>query len=101
LESPFDIEQDLYREWAGLLREHVHPQMMICGHMHKAYVSHIGDETDHLGQPCAVVVASETAGKNQEIPYVGGAFVLYPDRCEVKFTENTGKIKSEETLIFS
>ena len=97
LEEPFDIEIETYTEWARLLREHIKPQMMICGHMHDAYISHVGDPTDHKGQPCPVVVASET---HKERPYVGGAFVLYPDRCEVRFTDNEGKPHGEETLVF-
>lgn len=99
LEEPFNIEQELYTEWARLLGEHVKPQMMICGHIHKAYVSHVGDETDHLGQPCPVVVASERTKDGG--PYIGGAFTLWPDRCEVRFTDHEGRVHGEETLHFS
>ncbi|MBE6601206.1 MAG: metallophosphoesterase [Ruminococcaceae bacterium] len=97
LEEPFNIETELYREWATLLREDIKPNMMICGHMHKAYISHVGDETDHLGQPCPVVVASQ---KGKECPYAGGAFVLYSDRCDVKITDDGGNICLSETLHF-
>ena len=97
LEEPFDIEKETYTEWATLLRKHVKPQMMICGHMHNCYISHVGDPTDHKGQPCPVVVASQ---KGKDIPYAGGAFVLYPDRCDVKFTTDTQEIMLEETLSF-
>ena len=97
LEEPFDIEQETYTEWATLLREHIKPQLMICGHMHNAYISHVGSETDHKGQPCPVVVASQ---KGKEIPFAGGAFILYPDRCDVKFTTDTNEVLFEETIPF-
>ena len=98
LEEPFDIEKETYTEWATLLREHVKPQLMLSGHMHKAYVSHIGSPTDHNGQPCPVVVASE---RSKEGPYIGGAFVLYPDRCHVAFTDHEKQVHGEETIMFS
>lgn len=98
LEEPFDIEKETYTEWATLLREHVKPQLMICGHMHEAYVSHIGSPTDHKGQPCPVVVASE---RSKEGPFLGGALVLYPDHCDVKFTDHEKKPVKEETIPFS
>ena len=56
--APFDIEEETYTEWCRLLREYVKPDAMICGHVHHAYVTEIGDEFDAFGQPCAVVVGS-------------------------------------------
>lgn len=97
LEEPFDIEQETYTEWATLLREHVKPQLMICGHMHEAYISHIGSQTDHKGQPCPVVVASQ---KGKDLPFAGGAFVLYPDHCNVKITNDAKEVTLEETILF-
>jgi len=97
LEEPFDIEKETYTEWATLLRESIKPQMMICGHMHDAYISHIGSETDHKGQPCPVVVASQ---KGKDIPFAGGAFTLYPDHCDVKITDDSQSVLLEEILRF-
>lgn len=97
LEEPFDIEKETYTEWASLLKDHIKPQMMICGHMHNCYISQVGDPTDHKGQPCPVVVASQ---KGKDIPFAGGAFELYPDRCKVLFTTDTKEVILDQTLLF-
>lgn len=68
--QPSDIvfEQDvaIYREWARLLRESIKPNMMICGHVHQAYITNIGDELDRLGQPCPVVIAGATGTSDEK-----------------------------------
>ena len=51
-EPPFDIEQDTYKYWLKLLGENVKPDFMLCGHLHKIAVSHIGGEYDKKGQIC-------------------------------------------------
>ena len=97
--EPFDIDEEVYIEWARLLKEHVHPQLMICGHKHKLYVSPIGCERDHRGQPCPVVVASRPK-KKEEFPFYGGALTLYPDHCNVKFNGNEGDVTEEQDIWF-
>lgn len=93
---PFNIEIELFTEWARLLREHVKPQFMLCGHTHNAYVTPVGGDLDHKGQPCPVVVASEVA----EDYYVGGALELYPNRCNVKFVDESCKIRKASDIEF-
>ena len=94
--SPFDIEIETFSEWARLLREYVKPQVMMCGHTHKSYVTPVGGELDHKGQPCPVIVGSEVDGEL----YVGGAYELYTDRCSVKFVDMNVKVKDEVDIAF-
>ena len=96
LKFPFDIEVELFTQWARLLRENVKPQLLLFGHMHEAYVSHPGDEHDKKGQPCAAIVASEV----RKDAFLGGAIELDYDRCTVKFTDTEGVIKTQEEIIF-
>ena len=96
--SPFDIEEDTYSEWCRLLREHIKPQLMLCGHIHNAYVSRVGCEKDDKGQPCTVVVASKKDEKKNY--FLGGALTLYSDRCNVKFTDSDGNVSTDEDVIF-
>ena len=96
-QPPFDIEIETYTEWARLLREHVKPQLMLCGHEHTCYITLVGDEKDHKGQPCPVVVASEVT---KDGPFLGGAIELQKDRCTVIFNDQDGKIKEKTTLTF-
>lgn len=95
---PFDIEEDVYTEWCRLLSEHIKPQIMICGHIHKAYISHIGSEKDDKGQPCPVIVASKT--QKTEGPFFGGAITLLEDSCNVKVTGDEGEILFDENIVF-
>ena len=99
LPEPFDIEKETFCEWSRLLREHVKPQIMLCGHMHKCYVTRVGDELDHKGQPCPVIVASEVEKKSKGI-FLGGAIELYPERCNVKFTDTQKEIKESIDIEF-
>ncbi len=95
---PFNIEEDTYTEWCRLLREYIHPQIMLCGHIHHAYISKTGSEKDDKGQPCTVVVASQMK-KNTEA-FCGGAITLYKDRCNIKFTDNNGNVLNNEDILF-
>jgi hypothetical protein len=96
---PFDIEQDTYAEWANLLREQIKPQIILCGHMHKTYISHVGGETDHLGQPCPVIVGAERATK--ESPFVGCGLTLSEQGCDVIFNNGSDPLPSLEHIDFA
>jgi Icc-related predicted phosphoesterase len=95
--APFDIEKETYTLWARLLRDYVKPEIMICGHVHKCYISNIGSERDNIGQPCPVVAASRP---QKNAPFFGGAFTLYPDRCNVKFTGSDGSVAEDVDIMY-
>ncbi|MBE5783422.1 MAG: metallophosphoesterase [Clostridiales bacterium] len=86
LESPFDIEQDLYDEWTALLREHVKPHLILCGHMHALEVRLPGHEKDHHGQPCPVVIGADPRQEG----YAGCGLVLGKEKIDTVFTDSTG-----------
>ena len=96
-EPPFDIEQELFSEWARLLREEIKPQIMLCGHTHKNTISPIGGSIDQKGQPCPLVVASEP---NRNGRFVGGAFTLRPNACLVSFTDDLGNTVDSAEILF-
>lgn len=88
--DPFNIEEDIYREWASLLKENVKPHAMLCGHMHERYVSSPNDEHDHLGHPSPVVVSSVLDRENN---YYGGCGVEFGnDSVTVTFTDSDEEI---------
>ncbi len=97
-EGQFDIEDETYTLWSKLLREHIRPQLMFCGHVHKAYITNIGDEKDYRGQPCPVIVSAQT--RKTEDYYVGGAIKLYYDHCLVDFVENNNGVIYSENIKF-
>ena len=94
LTAPFDIEEDIYHKWASLLKEHIKPDLMICGHTHKYGINYVGGENDQLGQPCTVVIASEP----QRDCFIGCGFIIDDNQIEVVFTDSLGNTVSRETL---
>lgn len=91
----FSIEKDIYTEWAALLKEHVKPELMICGHMHTLEINEPGCEVDHLGQPCTVVVGAKP-GKDY---YAGAGFVFKEDGVEVIFNDSDGKVLERAQVV--
>lgn len=85
-EEPFDIEHDIYREWARLLREHVHPHLMLCGHTHVHGVFYPGEEGDLHAQPCPLVVGAEP----REDCYIGCGVTLADTYTAACFTDSLG-----------
>ena len=92
---PFDIEEKIYRKWCALLRKHIKPQLMICGHTHTAQVRLPGHERDTYGQPCPVVVAS---GFDDKQNWIGCGFVLKEGKAEITFTDSDGNIYESQTI---
>ncbi len=88
--APFDIEPDIYTEWARLLKEHVRPDLMICGHTHRYAINEPGCEADAYGQPCTVVVGSEVKRGKQ---FGGAGFYFGSDGTEVTFTNSNNNKK--------
>ncbi len=90
--EPFDIEEPIYREWCALLREHIKPNFMICGHMHKEELRPIGHEADTYGQPCPVVIGA----RPEENYFLGCGFVFGKDAIKVSFTDSNGDVFPQE-----
>lgn len=88
---PFDIEQDLYREWCRLLREEIKPDLALHGHLHITEVWFPHGERDHLGQPCPAVIGSKPY-KKKDAPshFTGAAITLKGTTTRVVFTDDEG-----------
>ena len=97
---------ETYKEWANLLREYIKPHAMICGHVHQAYVTDIGDGLDRLGQPCPVVVGSAPGTKEYSAPrglwvedvYVGVGLEIFEKRILVSFVGSDGVLYNQTQL---
>lgn len=94
---PFDIEEETFSHWAELLRDKVKPHLMICGHIHRCYVSYPGGDRDAFGQPCPIITASRVEKGNDGL-FVGGAITLDGNSAEVRFTDADGNVIGEETV---
>jgi len=85
-EPPFNIEQDIYKEWCHLLLKNIHPDLMLAGHLHQLIYSKPGSEYDHLGQPCTLVV-----GSKPEKDCFTGCGIEFSEDITVHFTDSSGK----------
>lgn len=94
LQPPFDIECEIYREWALLLKKYVKPDLMICGHTHKCEINRPGCDKDTYGQPCTVVIASEP----KDDRFIGCGFVIEQNNIKAVFTDNEGNTVFEEDI---
>ena len=98
--DPFDIEHEIYGDWLKTLKERYKPNLMLCGHLHRLYLSECGSEFDIYGQPCTVVVGSdpETLDKTDKDGFTGMAVTLKGDYAEIVFNDNTGAKSGKQTV---
>jgi predicted phosphodiesterase len=93
---PFDIEQDIYKEWCDILKNEIKPDLMLSGHLHRLAVWKPGCPEDHLGQPCPVVVGSKPLkGKDGKLGFVGSAITLDAGQITVQFVDDQKNVLEE------
>ena len=92
----FNIEREIYEEWCRMLRENVHPQVLLFGHNHHLYVSYPGKPDNASEIPCAAVVAS-LPQENPDL-FAGAGLVFSQKGIEVLFTDQDKKVL-EKTLL--
>ena len=100
LEPPFDIEQDLFAQWAEILKDKIKPDCIISGHLHDTVVSEIGGKLDSKGQPCPVTVGSKPVydeGGNLS-DFIGCAITLDDGKISVSFTDSKHNVLSTQLL---
>ncbi len=100
--DPFNIEVETYTEWARLIREHIHPQLHLCGHMHVNEIWYPGGEHDCKGQACPVIIGSDPHSEQMpERDRFDGCAILYSDHsAEVRFTNEQGETLSSHIIPF-
>ena len=96
---PFDIEIPLYTEWCRILKTKIKPDLMLSGHVHRCYVIRPGDQRDHKGTPCPIVVGSHLDRKEKK--FMGAAIELTPEKAEVFFTDQNCNVTGHETVSFA
>lgn len=102
-EPPFDIEQELYGEWAALMRDHIKPDLLLYGHHHITRISYVGSDFDHQGQPCTAIIGSrpEFAGENGRTQngFTGCGITLMDNgKKRVVFNNDLGEIIADEII---
>lgn len=95
--EPFDIENEVYTEWALLLSEYVKPDLMLCGHLHRTDVWEVGCNDDNFGQTCPLILGSALEGNT----HTGCGIVLNTDSADVVFVDSDGNISTNHTVNFN
>ncbi len=97
---PFDIEEELYSEWAKLMREHIKPDLLLYGHYHKVEISKAGSDFDTLGQPCTAIIGSKPIfDKENGNSFIGCAISLMENgKARVVFNDDKGVIHGDEII---
>lgn len=86
---PFDIEKEIYGEWAKLIKDNIKPELMLCGHIHKLAVCETGGEYDHLGQPCTMILGSDVKSD-----FHAGLGLVFSNPVEARFYSSDGTVTS-------
>lgn len=81
--EPFNIEEALYAEWTSLLRDHIKPELILCGHIHEWEIYECGSNKDSYGQPCPVVVGSEYKKTGETIYFSGAGLEFLPNDLKI------------------
>ena len=82
LNSPFDIERELYGKWNAEL-ERLNIKFMLCGHFHTAFVLHKDDERSFLPHEYPVIVGSVCLKEG----LMGAAITLNKNSMKVCMTD--------------
>ena len=90
-EPPFDIEREIYTEWSKLIGEQIKPDLMICGHVHKLFVSKSGSQWESIPQPCTVI-----SGSDKKHDYHAGCGLIFPKEIKAAFYDSEGNITELE-----
>ena len=99
-EEKFDIEREMFSNWSKLIKDNIKPDIMLCGHTHKACISECGSEYDDLGQPCTIIVGSNVTKIEDNKKILAGAFInLNKGFAKVVFNTDN-EILFEETVVF-
>lgn len=95
--EPFNIEEDVYKEWASLIGDYIKPELMICGHTHTLEINKVRSEKDYLGQPCTVLVSGKPGFENGK-SFAGAGIYFAENGIEATFTDNTGAVLRKEIV---
>lgn len=100
LEDPFDIEKEIYAEWAKMLRDHIKPELMLCGHRHLVEVWEVGGKNDVYGQACPVIVGSRPIRHKEtgEKEFIGCAVTIDGKKAKVVFNHHSGRVLGEHEI---
>lgn len=92
--EPFDIEQDIYKEWITLLSE-MKLDAMLAGHLHRIRFVRPGDSYDsYKMQTVPTIIASLIKSDY----YAGCGLEFGPEGIEVTYTDSKGAVLGKDKI---
>lgn len=91
----FTIEKEIYTHWGKLLKEHIKPEIMICGHLHDNFVAFPGEERDVNGHPCPIAIIS----KPFEDIFSAAGIIFKKNKIDVIYNNSNGEILCKEEIL--
>ncbi len=91
--APYNIDMDIYKEWAQLIYKNIEPELAIFGHTHVSGIHEKGGMYDLYGVqncPCVVAGQADFSYRGSEGKYKGCAIVLSDEKPQIFFTDDTG-----------
>ena len=100
-ECPFDIETEIFTEWCTLLKEHIKPDLMICGHTHTPRTAEVGGDMDDHGQPAPMIVGGKPTSINGvKGEFTGCAITIHDRSVDLTLVDSTGDKKELNSYKF-
>ncbi len=93
-EEIFNIEKEIYQNWADLIRENIKPEFMMAGDEHRTCILSAGEE-EFISHPCPIVIGSDI--NMPECFFAGAGYLFEKDSVRVVFTD-TKKVISEHKV---
>lgn len=101
-ECPFDIETEIFTEWCSLLKEHIKPDFMICGHSHAPRLADVGGDMDDHGQPAPMLIGGAPLSINGDKgEFTGCAITIHDRSADMILVDSTGNKKVLGTYKFN
>lgn len=97
---PFDIEKEIYGEWARIMREDVRPDLLLYGHHHITDISLPGSAFDDFGQACVAIIGSKPIfDKETGNDFIGCGITMNTDGTKrIIFNDSNGNVLRDETV---
>lgn len=84
------------QEWMKLLKEHIHPELILSAHEHGFNFTELWNKPEDHAQPCLGVVASRP--EKDQSRFAGAGVVFSPEKIEILFTDQDHKIIQRRTV---
>ena len=94
----FDIERELFSNWAKTIKDNIKPDLMLCGHIHKVCISCPGSEQDDLGHPCTVISGAANTPVPDNKYIITGTFININNNVAMVVANTENEILFEEKI---